>query len=549
MAVVAVTFQGTRVNAADSNTDWSNLNSTGPAPYQEPQNRYQGTNIINKQIQSATYGGIEYDPGAGAVDMTAANRQLWFVKCVVTDFADLVVANGARITLGSANNAFYHYVVAGTAANRSRFNAWPSQGGFLIFGLNPEVSAWREGTGSGTPSLTAVDYFGFEAAFQNGNSKSENLGLDAIDIGTGLQLTGGGGADPVGTYEDFIAEDQGTVNNRWGVVLQPLGSGSPITCNGRLDIGTAATSASFRDDFATVIYPDGYHGAGDLGLLVDLSQASTLFIDASTHIGLGSSTTEDTRPDMTFTGSSGLAFIAGVYDNFRNITLQSSVDATASQMKCTLLVQNGAEFNLAIIRTQSASGVATLQDPTFGNATLGTGLYGTAFSQSGSGHAIELDTATTYTLSDITFFGYGSDGANDAAIYVSATSGTCTINITDGGDTPTVRTAGATVVINNTVTVSVTVLDADTKTAISGARVLLEADSGGPLAAGTDILSGTTNASGVIEDTGFNYVSDQPVVGKARLSSGAGPFYKTSDITGTITVSGFSTTVLLVSDE
>ena len=132
---------------------------------------------------------------------------------------------------------------------------------------------------------------------------------------------------------------------------------------------------------------------------------------------------------------------------------------------------------------------------------------------------------------------------------MSATSGTCTINITDGGDTPTVRTAGATVVINNTVTVSVTVLDADTKTAISGARVLLEADSGGPLAAGTDILSGTTNASGVIDDTGFNYVSDQPVVGKARLSSGAGPFYKTSDITGTITSSGFSTTVLLVSDE
>lgn len=549
MAVVVVSFQGTRVNASDAvvSNDWGKVNVGGGAPAAEAANKYQGSNIVGNQIK-ATLGGVDYDPGSGAVDMTAANRQLWFVKCVITDYADLEAATGAEIWLGSANNAYHRWTVAGTNANRSRFDIWPAQGGFLIFGLNPEVSAWRE-TPVGSPDLTAVDYFAFVCEMVTGFSKSENMGLDAIDIGTGLLLTGGGGADPVGTYEDFIAEDQDIVNNRWGVVLQPLGSGSPITCNGRLDIGSAATSASFRDDFATVIYPDGYHGAGDLGLLVDLSRASTLFIDASTHIGLGSSTTEDTRPDLTFTGSSGLAFIAGVYDNFRNITLQSSVDATASQMKCTLLVQNGAEFNLAIIRTQSASGVATLQDPTFGNATLGSGLYGTAFSQSGSGHAIELDTATTYTLSDITFFGYGSDGANDAAIYVSATSGTCTINITDGGDTPTVRTAGATVVINNTVTVSVTVLDADTKTAISGARVLLEADSGGPLAAGTDILSGTTNASGVIEDTGFNYVSDQPVVGKARLSSGSGPFYKTSDITGTITGSGFSTTVLLISDE
>lgn len=544
MATVAVSFQGTRVNASDSDIDWGNLNSTGPTPSAEAQNRYQGVAIVNKQITSGTLGGIDYDPGTGAVDMTAATRQLWFVKAVVTDFADLVTTSGARISLGSANNAFYHYIVAGTDANRSRFTNYPPQGGFLIFGLNPNVSAWREGTGSGSPVLTAVDYFGFEAAFQVGSSKSENIGLDAIDIGTGLLLVGGDGADTDGTYVDFVSEDQGIANNRWGVVLQPQ-TGSPITVNGRLDLGSAS-AVGFTDTTSVLVYPDGYHNTGDVGVAVDLQAAASLVSDGATHIGLGSATTVDTRPDYVITGTSGSATLSGTLTNFRNVTLTSTTTVDGASLECSLLTQGSADIVDSTILTDAASGVATLQDPTFGTTT---DLRDTAFVQSGAGHAIELTTATTYNLQGITFSGYGADTTNAAAIYVSATTGTVTINVSGGGDSPTTRSAGAAVVINNTVTVRVTVLDAITKSAISGVRVLLEADTGGPLAAGTDILSGTTNGSGVIEDAGFNYTSNQPVVGRARYSSPPGPFYKTGDITGTITSSGFQTTVLLISDE
>jgi hypothetical protein len=392
----------------------------------------------------------------------------------------------------------------------------------------------------------SVDYFGFEAAFQNGNSKSENLGLDAIDIGTGLLLVGGDGADPDGVYVDFVEQDQDIINNRWGVVVQPQGAGSPITCNGRLDIGSA-TATVFSDTGATVLYPDGYHGAGDVGVAVDLQNAATSFVDGSTHIGLGSSITEDTRPDYVFSGTSGTASLSGTLDNFRNVTLTSAVDVDGATIGCTLLTQATAEIQNSVINTDSVSAVACLQDPTFGTTT---GLHDCEFVQAGAGHAIELDTATTYDFTGLLFTGYGADTTNDAAIFVSATSGTVTINVGgEGGNTPTYRTAGATVVINNTVLVRVTVRDAGDNSLLSGVRVLLEADTGGPLAAGTDILSGTTNGSGVIEDAGFNYTSDQPVVGRARLSSSPGPYYISGTITGTITNSGFSTTVLLVSDE
>ena len=60
------------------------------------------------------------------------------------------------------------------------------------------------------------------------------------------------------------------------------------------------------------------------------------------------------------------------------------------------------------------------------------------------------------------------------------------------------------------------------------------------------ILSGLTDASGVIQDTGFNFVSAQAVTGKARLSTGS--FYKTGQVSGSITSAGFTTTVFLVPD-
>lgn len=100
----------------------------------------------------------------------------------------------------------------------------------------------------------------------------------------------------------------------------------------------------------------------------------------------------------------------------------------------------------------------------------------------------------------------------------------------------------------NFVTVSVNVKDATSQANIENARVLLEAASGGDLAVGTDILSGTTNASGIIQDTAFLYTSDQPVSGKVRRAT-TGTLYKTLDITGTITESGLQINGFMIRDE
>jgi hypothetical protein len=149
----------------------------------------------------------------------------------------------------------------------------------------------------------------------------------------------------------------------------------------------------------------------------------------------------------------------------------------------------------------------------------------------------------TLDVDDITF--------NDLAschIRYNGTADTLTLRNTNGSNCSiTSAPFGGSIELFTEVDVTVTVKSASDFSVISGARVLLEADTGGPLTAGDDIISGTTDASGVITTT-FDYSSDQPVVGVVRKGSTT-TYYKQGSISNTITEDGLDITVLLVEDE
>ncbi len=161
------------------------------------------------------------------------------------------------------------------------------------------------------------------------------------------------------------------------------------------------------------------------------------------------------------------------------------------------------------------------------------------------GNAIEIDTAGDYELSDIKF----ENNTND--INVTATTGTVTINVLDGGDTPTYTTSGATVnIVSGQVTLTVTVKDIVTGSIIPLlARVYVLADTGGSLAVDTVIIDRVlTDANGQASDT-RSYPTSQPIKGWVRKASST-PFYKTAQIAGTIdNVSGLSLSIQMISDE
>jgi hypothetical protein len=454
-----IAFQGTRVNSSDTNTNWSKLGVGGGAPAAEAANVYQGAAVVGNQVKT-TIGGVEYDPGAGAIDMTLAANALWFAKAICTDNADMVTTIGGRLSIGSANNAFYHYIIAGTNANRSRFDTWPPGQSLLVVAVNISVAAWQEGTGTGTPTDTAIDYFAFEVDMNTGFSKSENMGLDAIDIGTGIMLYGT--APTVDGYQAFVTWDEGTVGNRYGVTQQALGSGAPILCNGRLDIGDGTNATDFDSVGETVVYPDGYHASGDVGVLVNLNAASSTFTDASTHIGLGTASVEDTRPDYTITGSASPGDVTGTLTNFNNVRFDSTVTASNATIQATNLELSGSSIFNSTIICDSLSGTATIIDPTFG---ANSGIRNTEFVQDNNGHALEIDTAGNYTFTGLTFTGFGADGSPSSSLYISAATGQVTISVADG-DSPTYLSDGADVLITNPIFFTLTGIESGSEVRI-----------------------------------------------------------------------------------
>ena len=554
MVARVVTFDGTRVNDADSATNWANLGGGGPAPASEPQLRYQysGTGsvgAVNRKITSTTARqGVQYDPGAGAIDMTAAAFPLAFLKGYVSDFGDLNATYGCEFRIGSGNAAYYDYNVAGSGANRAPYsNGYPAQGGYLLAAINPNIAAWREGT-TGSPVLTTVDYYAFAAQFIAGGTKDVNLAMDAIDVGRGLILVSGTGADPDGNFIDFLEVDQDTIANRWGVVN---GTDPVMNARGMLQIGNSGgTETDFSDDFSTVIFPDGYHGPGNVGVRVEMQNASSVINIANTLIGLGSATTSDTRPDLTVVGTTGACTISCLATNFRNIILTSIVDVINADLEFADLTQAAADISASTLRPNSASGVAAINDATFG---VSSGIRDVEFIQSGVGHAIEITTPGTYNFQDIVFTGFGgtpgtnstpSSGANDAAIYNNS-GGAVTINVNGSGNQPSVRNAASsTTTVAQTVTVTIKCVDAVTGSAIQGVAVNLGTTGVGS----NDLISfAVTDVNGEVS-TSYGGSTPQAVNGYAAKGT-AVPTYRRVSITGTITSSGLTQTVPMNSDD
>lgn len=181
--------------------------------------------------------------------------------------------------------------------------------------------------------------------------------------------------------------------------------------------------------------------------------------------------------------------------------------------------------------------------PSFNGGQLSIGALGTyVFTMNTAIISMTPGAAGTYTMSGGSFVGT-IDLRNTTAYAI-------TVRLPPGTTTTTTNNTGGTITVDTsvTVTVGVTVTAASTSTPIQNARVYLIAAAGGPLSAGTVILSGLTDASGVYQNTAFTYTSSQPVTGHVRKATGS-PLYKAVDLSGAIGPGGYSASVLMIGDE
>ena len=101
---------------------------------------------------------------------------------------------------------------------------------------------------------------------------------------------------------------------------------------------------------------------------------------------------------------------------------------------------------------------------------------------------------------------------------------------------------GDTVTINNTVVLTVAVVDVDGNP-IVGARVYMTTDD----TAAVEIFNNLTDTAGEVTDTGYNYSGSEPITGWVRKGTSA-PYYETAPVSGTITDNGLDLTIQMNAD-
>lgn len=406
-----------------------------------------------------------------------------------------------------------------------------------LFGFVPIwVDISRAPEVGGSANEASINEIGCLIDIGNVGGTSQNLLIDEIHHGTsGLLWTGaGGGMGDVRTFES--TNNEGNVVTLFGIDY----------VYSRLEVGTdgGASSTTFTLEDGTIAFPDqALVSTTFMGLTFHLDNASDDYTLQNQTITSSNVPSATNRFDITFDGTTGSATLTDglVILGARLIALTSVVTVDGGTYDAVEITQSSADISNCTIQTRAASTVACIDDPTFGTTT---DLHDVAFVQSGSGHALELG-AGTHNMQGLTFTGYGANTTNDAALFINVASGTVTLNISGGGDTPTYRLPGgstATVVINNSVNVTFTGHD-------TSSRLYLEA---GATVGSVTIGDELDNAAMSTDPYTYSHNYEGDLVlqnSRIRKASGGSPLFKDFPVAGTITSAGLSVAVSQISDE
>ncbi len=295
-------------------------------------------------------------------------------------------------------------------------------------------------------------------------------------------------------------------------VLKP-GPGGSFVCRGPIQffIDDVSTHA-FTDTNVTFLWDDQQFAGTDLYGFTQLGAATgTSNLTAGVKTGTGDDAT-GAQGWVVTAAATGVRWFLDVdaanidSSNWYGCSFQHGADfqldsSTVSVISSLFIDCNSARTDNAgdflrckIINANTADGVAFITTDDM------TDIVFCEFEFS-DGHAVELTTprVATQTSKGNLFTGYGADASNDAALYNNS-GGAVSLGITSDGDSPTVRNgASASTTIENFVTVQVSGI-----TEGSAVKVIAD-ETVGSITVGDVIVEGFANASGIVEQTQFNY--------------------------------------------
>lgn len=543
----------TDITLAESTTNWARVGVAGN-PGAGSDFAMQGTFCVDKQVSNGD-GGLQYNNGS-AITLGAGDHVWVWHFAATPGITDTIQNKGAFILVGSGASAYCQYHVAGNdtfgAAGRVA-RCYPIDYATRTANTSPPYR-----TLVGTP-VANPQYFG--GGLVTTATARTNLGIDAIRYGTGAYLTAGellsagDGSDNPCTFAGFQAQND-SISNRWGI-LTGVGGGYEI--QGRFVIGQnnakTATLARFQDSDRNISFADTLHAAADFSQII-IDHASTvcnwtnISLAALGTTNRGRVTVNSNNPTVNITG--------GTWTGLAATTLRSNCTVDGLTWRaCDTITTNGASITGCTI-DQSFASVAMVHD----HSALAD-LTGNTFVSDGTGHAVNIGTvasSTTVTW-DNALSGYvaGTTGdpvttgtsGNEAILCNVASGQKLTINVASGASIPSVKNdgSGTVAVVAGQVTLTVTVKDVTTGSAVQDARVYVTAAAGGSMTPGDVIIDKVlTNASGHVSDT-RSYSGNQPITGRVRKGS-ASNYYKEAPIAGTVSsASGLDLTIQMIPDE
>lgn len=387
---------------------------------------------------------------------------------------------GIQVAIGSATNAIDYYYMDGSDTYQI--------GGWKCYVVDPTITADAGNRGATTSQ------FGVRWNIPgSGPSKGFPFKIDAMRIGRSFTITDGDLANGYATFTGLSATSN-SLANQWGCFIFANGV---YTMQGLMELGSSTTAVDFRDS-NRVIFIANTTKVGSSFNGIEVNQASsrvdwtnvsiTALGTVSKGYFLANANADINFESCTFVDMGDFGFLSN-----------STINETTFR-RCGQIDQNQAVISNCVINGSTATSAVLLDNS---GADLGQNLSNTAFTSSGTGHAIEITGGTSATLSGITYSGYsGTPGSTtgttgNEAVYVNIGSGSFTLNIS-GGNTPSVRTAGATVTVSASANVTVQGLQAN-----SEVRFYV----------GTD--PSTATEVGGVENSGTSFTFSQSVSGQS----------------------------------
>ena len=244
----------TNLTLAESVTNWAafKISGTGggPAAALEPDLFVQGANsistIANKQRvwlyfdQGTAGGSLDFSPGGA----NEGEMVYMWINFLTPGFSQTRNGGGITIAMGSSTTNYSEWYLHGSDTYAS---------GWIRVAIDPrKPTSVDNGTGV---DISAIDFIGFIGDVQGSTARFTNMYCDRIDVGTGIQITGGDGTTPASWQE--LLDDDDALANKYGIIQERSGV---FYLTGEVKIGdesTAGDTTLWEDATgSTVVFED-----------------------------------------------------------------------------------------------------------------------------------------------------------------------------------------------------------------------------------------------------------------------------------------------------